>query len=59
LIPALDGGVVYVSDVQPRAPRVRKATFVTDGLAILAAWLIFGALLVALAVVVLTGGSKP
>jgi hypothetical protein len=32
---------------------------VTDGLAILAAWLMFGALLIALAVVVLTGGAKP
>jgi hypothetical protein len=31
---------------------------VTDGLAILAAWLMFGALLVALAAVVLTGGPK-
>jgi hypothetical protein len=38
---------------------VREATFVTDGLAILAAWLMFGALLVALAAVVLTGGPKP
>jgi hypothetical protein len=39
-------------------PHVREATFVTDGLAILAAWLMFGALLVALAAVVLTGGPK-
>jgi hypothetical protein len=32
---------------------------VTDGLAILAAWLMFGAALAALAFVVLTGGPKP
>ena len=31
----------------------------TDGLAILAAWLMFGALLAALATVILTGGPKP
>ena len=31
---------------------------VTDGLAILAAWLMFAALLIALATVILTGGPK-
>lgn len=37
----------------------RKEAIVTDGLAILAAWLMFGALLLALAMVILTGGPKP
>jgi hypothetical protein len=32
---------------------------VTNGLAILAAWLMFGLLLAALVAVVLTGGPKP
>jgi hypothetical protein len=32
---------------------------VTDGLAILAAWLMFGLLLTVLAAVILTGGPKP
>jgi hypothetical protein len=41
------------------ARRSREAAFVTDGLAILAAWVMFGLLLAALVVVVLTGGPKP
>ena len=53
-----DGSQVGCGSVQLRAP-VRKGRAVTDGLAILTAWVMFGLLLAALAVVVLTGGPKP
>ena len=47
-----------VTSVRTSLHRWRE-TVVTDGLAILAAWLMFGVLLVALAAVILTGGPKP
>jgi hypothetical protein len=37
----------------------REAASVTDGLAILAAWVMFGLLVAVLVAAVLTGGPKP
>jgi hypothetical protein len=41
-----------------RTPAVGQHVGVTDGLAVLAAWVMFGVLLLALATVILRGGGR-